>query len=135
MTWNFDFNDTGVRIIEILFSTLSLVGSSVLILYCSMKRNKTISCRLNIICLGIADFFFSLSNLLSFAEKPNSLVDNFCILEATIRLWSWHLSLIFATSIAVSSYLKASLSPLDEKITFQKILYGSSLVIFVLNFL
>jgi len=131
MTWNFD--DDLIKALESIFSTISLLGSSALALYCSQKKNKATSCRINLICLGIADFFFSLSNLLSFAEKPNSLVDDLCILEATVRFWSSRLSLIFATSIAVSCYLKASLSSFDLKQAFKIILYTSSLIIFFLN--
>ena len=105
--------DNSVRGYHILFpldlavTVLSILGSSLTCYFCLRlpSYNKTVSVKF-IIALSIADFFYSIANVISNFESENSFT--LCAVESWIRQSSYVLSIFFSACIAIVSY-KSSL--------------------------
>jgi len=102
------FNDPTFPGYELLYpldwiaTILSLLGS--LIMGCLTLRlppPHTTSTKL-ILAISIADFFYSLSNVISAYETPES--DVMCYFEAILRHSSYMSSVCFACCVAIVSY-------------------------------
>ena len=84
--------------LNLVVTILSLIGSAWMAFYCSRRQMKSVSTRL-ILALAIADFFCSVSNLLSTFEGDD--VNLTCKIEAFLRSTSYSLSTFMTCSIVV----------------------------------
>ena len=74
---------SSLLIINLVVTTLSLMGSGWMSIYCFQIRNKDIPTKM-ILTLAISDFFYSISNVLS-AFEPDEDVSTMCTIEGFIR--------------------------------------------------
>ena len=132
MAWNIDFQ---YELLEIIVTIPSLLGSLAMTYFCFKNLSPQDICLKILMCLGIADFFYSFANFLSFFEsEENTPVKPLCVIEATLRLWSWRFSLILATSIAVLSYTRtASHGAFNQKKFFRNIFIWGFFLVLPLN--
>jgi len=86
---------------DLAATSLSLFGSLFMCYHCIKASAASISIKL-IFALAIADFFYSIANLMA---KFEEVTDNiFCQTEAIMRGMSLFLSIFFATSTALVCY-------------------------------
>jgi len=92
--------------LDLVVTTFSIFGSLFMLFLClRMRRSLTLSLKF-ILAISIADFFYSLANVISnFEVVPYTT--GLCLFEAVIRHCSFLLSIFFSTCTAVASY-KAS---------------------------
>ncbi len=94
-------------VLDLVVTTFSIFGSLFMLFLClRMRRSFTLSLKF-ILAISIADFFYSLANVISnFERRPDTI--GLCLFESIIRHCSFLLSIFFSTCTAVASY-KASL--------------------------
>jgi len=113
--------------LDLIATVLSFVGSLWMVVCCLRAPSpKSLSLKL-IAAVGIADFLYSIANLLSnfqVSGTSGSDEDDLCSLEAILRQVSYTLSIFFSTCIAVASYL--SMSPIKR---FNRSLFFMSTVV------
>ena len=87
--------------IDLVATSLSLFGSIFMSFHCLKSSFPATSIKL-IFALAIADFFYSVANLMAKFEEVTSNL--YCEVEAIIRGMSLFLSIFFATSTAMVCY-------------------------------
>lgn len=87
--------------LNLVSSTLSVVGSLWMSYYCVKSSLTNISYRL-ILGIGLSDFFYSISNILTAFESPTP--NTLCTVEAIMRMCFFNMSLLWATSTAILCY-------------------------------
>ena len=93
-----DPNSSLLLTLNLTVTILSLIGSAWMTFYCSQTQRKNVSTKL-ILVLAIADFFYSISNLLSTFEGDD--VNLTCRVEAFLRGVSYSLSTFMTCSIVI----------------------------------
>jgi len=89
-------------ILDIIATGLSFFGSIIICFLClRMPSPLAVSFKF-ILAISISDFFYSIANIMSFFETPQTRT--LCYLEATMRHSSFILSLFFTTCLAIVSY-------------------------------
>jgi len=102
-----DVNVEILVILDLTTSALSLIGSLVMCCFClRVPSPKTTSVKF-ILALAVADFFYSLSNILSNFLINGSQDLTLCWIQGSIRHSSFILSVFFSACIARVSYLSA----------------------------
>jgi len=88
-------------IIDLIATILSFVGSLTMCYLClRMKAPRTISHKF-ILAISVADFFYSISNILSNFETKDTT--KLCFIEGFIRESAFILTIFFSTCTAVAS--------------------------------
>jgi len=88
--------------LNLVTTTLSLGGSIFISYYCFKAPSPRSAALKLLLGIGISDFFYSISNLLSaFQNEENGPL---CHIEAFIRQFSFILSIFWATCIAILCY-------------------------------
>ena len=93
-----DPNSSLFLTLNLIVTILSLIGSAWMAFYCSRMQRKSVSTRL-ILALAVADFFYSISNLLSTFEGDD--VNLMCEIEAFLRTTFYSLSTFMTCSIVI----------------------------------
>lgn len=95
-----------LEIVNLVAASFSLLGSVVIcFLCCKIAGPKSVSIKL-ICAIAIADFFYSVANLLSGFHNPSDTesVDIRCYVEAVIRTISYISTLSFPAFLAIFCY-------------------------------
>ena len=93
-----DPNSSLLLTLNLIVTILSLIGSAWMTFYCCRTQRKNVSIKL-ILVLAIADFVYSISNLLSTFEGDD--VNLTCRVEAFVREASYSLSTFMTCSIVI----------------------------------
>ena len=88
--------------LDLIVTILSLCGSLTMFYLCLRIRSPLVLSLKFILAISIADFFYSISNVLSNFESPSTR--NLCKVEAIVRQCSFILSIFFSTCVAIASY-------------------------------
>lgn len=97
--------------IDLIATSFSFIGSLWMIVHCFKAPSpKSLTLKL-IAAIGMADFLYSVSNILSNFETDieNEESQNFmlCEAEAILRQAAYVLSIFFSTCVAIASYFSA----------------------------
>jgi len=108
--------------LDIVATTLSFFGSLWMI-FCCLRAPSPKSLSLKLIAvIGIADFLYSIANLMSNFQTPEQSLEpdelDLCAIEALLRQSSYTLSIFFSTCIAVASYYSVNLTKRFNKTLF-----------------
>ena len=111
-----------LKILNLVAAVLSLSGSSYMI-YSGLKVASPKPALLKLILTtAIADFIYSISNLMS-TFQTESTVDTMCYIEAGVRACSFVMSVFYVTCISVLCY--KSLMPrntFNQNLFFRRVL-------------
>ena len=120
--------------LDLIATSLSTLGSLYMMISCIRKlSNPNLSIKL-ILAIAMADLFFSIANILSFFEKPDS--NGLCFIEAAIRESSFLFAMFFAALAAVAPHLaKLSHSRFNRNIFLLFSLIFCLFISWVLTFL
>jgi len=89
-------------IINCIASTLSLAGSALMAYFCgNMPSPKHVSIKF-IWAIALADFVYSIANIISAFENDDKSVSKLCYFEGIIRVSSFMLTLYFTTCLAIT---------------------------------
>ena len=88
--------------IDLGVTALSLCGSLLMCFFCLRLPSPTTLSLKFILAMSIADFFYSIANVLSNFEGINT--QKLCWVESNIRQVSFILSIFFSACTAISSY-------------------------------
>jgi len=104
-------------------TALSFAGSIFMIYHClKTSAPRSVTMKL-ILSIAIADFLYSISNLMSAFQGPSG-VTPFCYLEAGIRAFTYVLSIFFASCLGILCY-KTVVKGMDfnQELFFKRSLY------------
>ena len=102
-------DSTLLIVLNIIATTLSLIGSLWMILVCIGGRAKFTIALAFILAIGFSDFFYSISNIM--AAFGTQQEDTLCRTEGVIRETFLFLSLYFATCTAILCYRDTKYGP------------------------
>jgi len=116
--------------VNLIVTFLSLGASYWMSYFCLKSYHASASLKL-ILCIGINDFFFSISNLMSSLSSHNTVI---CYTEAVLRQFTSVLALFFASCTAVLCYKTMKLAQnFDQQRFFKKILVIGPLICICYN--
>jgi len=126
-----DVNVKMLVVLDWIASGLSLISSLVLFYLClRVPSPKTTSVKF-ILALAVADFFYSLSNILSNFLINGSSDNTLCFIQGAMRHSSFILSVFFSAGVARVSYLSALPKEHSRLSTYFIITVCCGLVMFV----
>ncbi len=124
MVWNDTEHADLFRNVNNIATGLSFVGSIFIMYQCLRTPSpRSVTIKL-ILSIAVADFIYSIANLMSSFEDLGPIVSTLCSTEATLRSFSFLLSIFFASCLGIVCYKTLSRGPhFDQETFFKRSLY------------
>ena len=124
MVWNNVEQASLLRNVNNIATGLSFIGSIFIMYQCLRTPSpRSVTTKL-ILSIGIADFIYSIANLMSSYEDLGPTVSTLCSAEATLRSFSFLLSIFFASCLGIICYKTLSRGPnFEQERFFERSLY------------
>jgi len=121
MVWNDVHHGDLLKNTNTLATGLSFAGSIFMIYHClRVPSRNSVTVKL-ILSIALADFIYSIANLMSAYEDKGPQVSAFCKAEAVLRAFSHVMSIFFASSLSVICYKSVSRGRAFDQEQFFKI--------------